>query len=205
MGLAVPVQGGLFGDLRTKMAEEVSQLDAQLHPIGGVVPLMENYRYRDLVEVILAAKRGLAPGRPVHLFGAGHPFVLPVAILLGCDLFDSSSYIKFARAGRMLTPYGTVDLDDLEYPVCGCPVCDQVPPQNMKRKKKEERIRLIAEHNLYVLSNELDRCRQAILDGTLWELVEQRCRAQPYLAEVLAFLYHPDTAAYLVDPSPVDC
>ena len=52
-----------------------------------------------IAEVIVAAKRGLDPSKPVHLFGAGHPMVFPLAAWLGCDLFDSSSYAKFAKDG----------------------------------------------------------------------------------------------------------
>src|SRR6266568_2551837 len=44
--------------------------------------------------------------KAVHLFGAGHPLIFPLAILLGCDLFDSASYAKYARDGRMLFPVG---------------------------------------------------------------------------------------------------
>ena len=42
--------------------------------------------------------------RPVHLFGAGHPMVFALAALLGCDMFDSASYAKFARDDRFMFP-----------------------------------------------------------------------------------------------------
>ncbi len=60
---------------------------------------MEAYRFSDLVEVVMAAKKGLGPGAPVHLFGAGHPMVFALAAAMGCDLFDSAAYALFAREG----------------------------------------------------------------------------------------------------------
>src|SRR5213594_1127452 len=92
MALVGAVQGGLHPDLRERCARSVSSLDIAVCAIGGVVPLLETYRFRDLVRVIIASKKGLDPSKPVHLFGAGHPLVFPLAALLGCDLFDSASY-----------------------------------------------------------------------------------------------------------------
>ena len=52
-----------------------------------------------------------------------------------------------------------------------------------------DRERLLALHNLYVTLAEISRIRQAIFDGTLWELVDERCRGHPQLlAGYRAFL-----------------
>src|SRR5207249_11306469 len=102
MALVGAVQGGLHPDLRERCARAVSPLGVSVCAIGGVVPLLESYRFQDLARVVIASKKGLDPAKPVHLFGAGHPLVLPLAALLGCDLFDSASYAKYARDGRML-------------------------------------------------------------------------------------------------------
>ena len=37
-----PIQGGLFPDLRVKSATKMSEHDFAIHPIGGIVPIMEN-------------------------------------------------------------------------------------------------------------------------------------------------------------------
>src|SRR2546423_1518150 len=107
MVLVGAVQGGLHTDLRERCAQEVSTLGVSVCAIGGVVPLLESYRFQDLVRVILASTKGLDPSKPVHLFAAGHPLVFPLAALLGCDLFASASCGKYARAGRMLVSHGT--------------------------------------------------------------------------------------------------
>ena len=57
MNLACPVQGSIFPELREKCAKELSKIDADFYPIGGVVPLMENQRYLDLVKCIIASKK----------------------------------------------------------------------------------------------------------------------------------------------------
>ncbi|MCK5560785.1 MAG: tRNA guanosine(15) transglycosylase TgtA, partial [Thermoplasmata archaeon] len=197
MALAGTVQGGLHYDLRTRCAEELSKLDFAVHPIGGVVPLMERYRFHELVEVVLASKMGLTPARPVHLFGAGHPMLFPLAVALGCDLFDSASYSKFAHDNRMMFPDGTRRLEDMELSPCNCPVCNNYSLSELKNLEDKERVKELAKHNLYVSFTELKKVQEAIYEGTLWELVEQRCHAHPYLLEALAPFRKRDTKQYL--------
>src|SRR4030042_4656872 len=55
MGLACTVQGSIYPDLREICAKELSKLDADFFPIGGVVPLMENQRYTELLQSILSS------------------------------------------------------------------------------------------------------------------------------------------------------
>lgn len=188
MWLSGPVQGSLFEDLRTECAKELSSVDLQVHPIGGVVPLMESYRFPDLVNVVIASKKGLDPSRPVHLFGAGHPMLFPLAVLLGCDLFDSASYAKFARDGRMMFADGTHSIEDIEESWCDCPSCSNTSLNDLRKMGSEDRERLIAEHNLRACQSQLRRVRSAIKQGTLWELVEQTCRSHPRLLDALRTL-----------------
>ena len=110
MGLACTVQGSIYPELRMKCAKELSKIDADLYPIGGVVPLMENQRYTDFIRCIISSKKGLDPSKPVHLFGAGHPLIFPLAVALGCDFFDSSAYAKYATGDRMIFHWGTEKL-----------------------------------------------------------------------------------------------
>ncbi len=180
MALVGAVQGGLHEDLRERCAREVSATGVSVAAIGGVVPLMETYRFRDLVRVIIASKKGLAPSKPVHLFGAGHPLLFPLAALLGCDLFDSAAYAKYARDGRVLFPDGTRHVADLRESGCLCPVCLDRPLAEIARDAT-----LLAEHNLYVSLAAVREVRQAIAGGELWELVERRARAHPALLDAL--------------------
>src|SRR6058998_3442543 len=180
MALVGAVQGGLHADLRERCARSVSFLDVAVCAIGGVVPLLEAYRFRDLVRVIVASKKGLDPSKPVHLFGAGHPLVFPIAALLGCDLFDSASYAKYARDGRMLFPDGTRRESDVRESGCLCPVCTAHP---MGKIAAEET--LLAEHNLHACFGAIREVRQAIGEGDLWGLAERRARAHPALLDAV--------------------
>ncbi len=183
MGLVGTVQGGLFPDLRQESAQGLSELPVQVHAIGGVVPLMEAYRFRDLVEVIVASRKGLRPDRPVHLFGGGHPLVFGLAVLLGCDLFDSASYAKYAQDGRMITARGTTHVADLRYLACDCPACHGATPRDLREDQQR-----LAEHNLHASLRELREVREAIHEDRLWEHVEGRCRAHPSLLDALKTL-----------------
>src|SRR3989442_13346697 len=136
MALVGGGQGGLHPDLRERCARSVSSLDVAVCAIGGVVPLLETYRFRDLVRVIIASKKGLDPSKPVHLFGAGHPLVFPLATLLGCDLFDSASYAKYARDGRMLFADGTRPAADVRASSCRCPVCTAHPMKDISQAER---------------------------------------------------------------------
>lgn len=202
MLLACPVQGSLYPDLRTRCAHELSRLHADVYPIGGVVPLMENQRYRDLASVIIASKEGLDPSRPVHLFGAGHPLIFPLAVALGCDLFDSSAYAKYAQDDRYLLPWGTEKLPDLTELPCPCPICTKHTASDLQGMTGDERVRTLALHNLYVSYAEIRTIRTAVAEGWLWELVEQRAAANPFLADALRFLHDPSAHSFLESCEP---
>lgn len=177
------VQGSTYADLRRWCASELSRMDFDVHPIGGVVPLLESYDYKSLVEVVMASVECLPPSRPRHLMGAGHPMLFALAVAMGCDLFDSAAYMLYADDDRLLTPSGTYKLEDLIEMPCSCNVCVEYTPQELRTMDKDERRNLIAAHNLYVSFAEIRRVRQAIVDGSLMELVDERCRAHPRLLD----------------------
>jgi 7-cyano-7-deazaguanine tRNA-ribosyltransferase len=202
MLLACTVQGSVYPDLREHCAKQLSALNSDFFPIGGVVPLMENQRYSDLVRCILAAKRGLDPSKPVHLFGAGHPLIFPLAVALGCDFFDSSAYAKYANDGRMIFQWGTKKFNDLTELPCCCPVCSKYTVSELKELDAKERTRQLALHNLYVSFTEMKAIRAAIIGGWLWELVEQRASANPSLYDALRVLREPQHLHWLEHYEP---
>lgn len=181
MEVAVPIQGGRHTDLRMESGKEVADMGAGYAPIGGVVPIMESYDYPLLVDVIANSKEGLGPSIPVHLFGAGHPMLLPLATALGCDLFDSASYIKFAQDNRYMTRDRTYHLGEMDVFPCSCPVCSTKDPSDIMSMPPQDRTQMIARHNLWVLRTVLDDVRSSIEEGTLWELVERSAMSNPSL------------------------
>jgi 7-cyano-7-deazaguanine tRNA-ribosyltransferase len=199
MAVAATVQGGVHPELRRECAEAYRAMDLDVHPIGGVVPLMEQQRWGTLVDVVVAAKQGLDPSRPVHLFGAGHPQMFALAALLGCDLFDSSSYAKYAKDGRMMYEDGTRHLSDLVDNPCQCEVCSGHTPDELRRSPDRER--LLGLHNLAVSFAEMRRVREAIRAGRLWELAHARSTTHPSLVE--GYTRALDHAAWIEQFEPI--
>ncbi|MFP8890946.1 tRNA guanosine(15) transglycosylase TgtA [Natrialbaceae archaeon A-CW2] len=178
-----PVQGSTYPDLRERAGEHADGTDLDVFPIGAVVPLMNDYRYDDMVDAIAGAKRGLGADAPVHLFGAGHPMMFALAVAMGCDLFDSAAYALYARDDRYLTVSGTRHLEDLSYLPCSCPVCTDNDPDSLAALPDAERETALARHNLHVSFAEIRRIKQAIRAGRLLELVEQRARSHPTMLD----------------------
>lgn len=201
--LNATVQGGVHLDLRKACAEAYRELDVDYHTIGGVVPVMERQMYPDLVRMILWSQAGLRHDRPVHLFGAGHPLVLPIAVALGCDLFDSSSYAKYAKDGRMMFEWGTQHLSEMAEVPCACPGCSKHGADGLKQLPAQEREAALARHNLHVLFTDLRRVRVALREGSLWELVEQRATCHPMLAAATKQLGDPTYQHWLEMREPL--
>lgn len=183
-----PVQGGTYLDLLAKSAEEMSKFPFPMHGLGSPTVLMEKYDFVPLAKMILTVKSILPPERPLHLFGAGHPMLIPFIVALGCDTFDSASYGLFAKDGRYMTPRGTYSIGELRYFPCECPVCTRYTPEEVRRLPSSEVEKLLALHNLHVIYCEVRRVKQAIEDGRLWELLEERARAHPSLAKLMRFV-----------------
>lgn len=194
------VQGSTFFDLRERCADELTELDADLYPIGAVVPLMEMYKYSDLVDVVMHSISHLPDNVPRHLMGAGHPMIFALCTAMGCDLFDSAAYILYAEDDRLLSTRGTYRLEDLNEMPCSCEVCCNYTPDELRSLPKEERVKLIAQHNLNVSFAELRTVRQAVYDGNLMELVEERCRAHPALLNAVRNLGNYNDNLELYDP-----
>ena len=179
MLLNAPIQGSTHLDLREQAAREAGETGLDIFPVGAVVPLLTEYRFDDLVEVVLAVKRGLGADAPVHLFGAGHPMMFALGAAMGCDLFDSAAYALYARDDRYLTVRGTEQLGDLASFPCPCPVCTEHSPDGLRGMADHRRGEVLARHNLAVSYAELRRVRGAIRQGNLFELLETRARGHP--------------------------
>jgi 7-cyano-7-deazaguanine tRNA-ribosyltransferase len=186
-----PIQGGVHHDLRQLSATVMGQHDFAVHPVGGIVPVMEQQRYKDYAKIMMATLAQLPPHRPVHMFGCGHPMLFPMSIALGADLFDSAAYALFARDGRLLTPWGTERIDELvDWPLT-MPCVAHITPAEVRAMAPENRENLLAHFNLEVTVAELARCKQAVRDGKIWQLAEQRSHQHPALREAFLWLTTP--------------
>ena len=191
-----PIQGGLYQDLVKRSAKSLVAAGFEFLALGSPVQVMQNYMYADLVDMIMAARRSIPYSTPLHLFGAGHPLTMPLAVALGCDTFDSASYVIFARSGRYMTRSGILALRSMKYLPCSCPVCSRTSVKELLEMGHEERTKALSAHNLFVLKEELDGCKEAVVEGRLWDLVEERSMAHPRLKDAFRRLAgHADDLA----------
>ncbi len=188
MFLVGPIQGGLYKNLRKLACKQISALQPDLFAIGGIVPLMEQYRFAELSDIIITCKQNLPAGKPVHAFGAGHPMLFSLLAAIGCDLFDSAMYSLAARRGSFLTTSGSLQLSELSELPCPCSACSKISAAELKNAGKEEAEKFLTLHNLEVTLSEIRMVREALRGQWLWELVQQRCRAHPALLEALRFV-----------------
>lgn len=184
---AGPIQGAEHLDLVRYSASELDKIGFTLMALGSPVEVMEAYEFLILAQMIASVK-SVVPTKPIHLFGAGHPLTIPLVVALGCDLFDSASYILYAKDNRYMHSNGTARLDDLVYLPCHCPICTKYSAKELLEKDKETRTTEIAKHNLYILQSEVNSVKQAIVDGRLWEYVIQKSRAHPKLMDAVEML-----------------
>ncbi|MEM2093142.1 MAG: tRNA guanosine(15) transglycosylase TgtA [Candidatus Bathyarchaeia archaeon] len=196
-----PVQGGRFLDLVVRSATEMGKLPFQIHALGSPTEVMERYRFDVLVDMIMTAKMNLPISRPLHLFGAGHPFMFSLAVALGCDMFDSAAYAIYARDGRYMTEGGTIRLEELEYFPCSCPECWNKTPKDIVEKPVGEQRIFLARHNLYACNSEIKRIKQAIKEGRLWEHLQLRVHGHPSLLQALKKLRRYET--FIEKHSPI--
>ena len=185
MLLVGPIQGGVYIDLVEYSAKKLSKLDFDVYAIGGFTQLMEQYTFTCMVKAVVAAKQHLPPSKPLHLFGGGNPVMLPLAVALGVDLFDSASYALYAKDLRYMTSHGVLRFERLRELPCECPVCSKYSVEDLRDMPREELECKIALHNLYVLSREIKTIKQAIHEGWLWELLEEKAARQHSLMDAL--------------------
>jgi len=195
-----PIQGGEHSELVTRSTKSLVEMKFPMLALGSPVEFMEAYEYKLLAEMIITAKKHIPSSIPLHLFGAGHPLTIPLAVALGCDTFDSASYILYAKHDRIITEDGTRRLDELEYFPFDCEISQKFTPRELRELKKEERIDLIALFNLYTIKYEVNKVKQAIREGRLWEYVIKKSRAHPKLFETIQVLV--DNSKEFIDTTP---
>ena len=195
-----PIQGGEHFDLVAHSARKLAAMGFPMMALGSPVEFMEQYEYASLAQMIIAARRAISSSLPLHLFGSGHPLTIPFSVALGCDTFDSASYALYAKHDRYITEDGTRRLADIAYFSCLCKVCSAHTPAELAAEPSESRYGLLALHNLHSIKAEVDRVRESIFEGRLWEYTIKKLRAHPRLYEVLGVL--TENADYIAAGTP---
>jgi len=193
-----PIQGGLYHDLLERCIKELLKYDFDLFSLGSPTPLMERYQYGKLVDMMFNARLHVPLDKPLHLFGAGHPMLFPFAVALGYDTFDSASYVLFAKADRYMLSSRTVKLENLAYLPCECSVCSLTTAEELRKLEKNERVKLLAMHNLSICFREVELIKQHIHEGRFFELLESRARAHPALMQAFSNIIRNDKIMQLM-------
>jgi len=183
--LVAPIQGGLYLSLLREAATTLAKYNFDIYGVGGPTEIMKQYRYKDLIKMILTVKQNISIGKPVHLFGAGNPMMMAFAVACGIDLFDSASYALYANNLRYMTSNGIFRFNNLKYLPCECEICKKYDVEDLKELPEIELKRKIALHNLYTLYREIKIIKEYIHEGNLWNLLEIRARTHPQLLSAL--------------------
>ena len=195
-----PIQGGEHFDLVKRSTKTLVEYGFEMLALGSPVEFMESYEYKLLAKMIITAKKQMPDSIPLHLFGAGHPLTIPLAVALGCDTFDSASYMLYARKGRYIMDDVTTKLDEVSYFSCSCEVCAKHTPKELLALESEDKINKLALHNLFAIKAEVERVKEAIHEGRLWEYVLKKARSHPKLFETVSVF--TEDPSYFVDRTP---
>ena len=169
--LAGVQQGSKFLELRGRALETLVEFGVTYIALGSLVPFFTKGHHVEFIGKALKQARNIVPDQvPLHLYGAGDPLEIPFYVGLGCDIFDSSSFIHYARGGWYMTPYGALsvkDRDPADMPYeCGCPYCAEFGLQIW-----HDEVRL-SHHNLWMILHVLDDVTHRRAAGTLNEYLK---------------------------------
>ena len=123
----------------------------------------------------------LPENKPRHLLGIGEPIDLFNGVENGIDTFDCVSPTRVARNGAVYTKNGRVNLTNAKYakdfsPIetdCKCYTCQNFTRaylSHLSRSAEMLGATLLSIHNLYFITNLVDRIRESILDESFFEL-----------------------------------
>lgn len=188
-------QGGRFLELRQRAAEWLASAGISYAALGSLVPFFtRNHDLRFARRVITTACAALPDGLPVHLYGAGDPLEIPFYVAMGCNVFDSSSYVHYAENGSYMTPYGALGAGDGAGErgwTCPCPFC---------RAEGEAAVRgnaaRLCRHNLWTILETVRTVREALGRGTLTEHLNELARTHAQ--------WFPDSMLHLSWPGGQD-
>lgn len=168
------VQGGIHLDLRTKAAEQLTELDLPGYAIGGVSvgedPRLINATVKHTAPL-------LPPSKPRYLMGVGTYREMAQAIASGIDLFDCVIPTRFGRHGTALVQGERVNIKNAQYKrdyqpldeTCPCYAC-----QNFSRAYLNHMVRsqemlgyiMLSLHNITELIRFTQKIRASIIKGT---------------------------------------
>jgi len=172
------VQGGRFEDLRKESAKIISQMDFAGFGIGG------SFEKKDMDTAVGWVNKILPKEKPRHLLGIGEPEDLFGGIQNGVDLFDCVAPTRMARNGTLHTKNGRININNSKFkndfsPIdknCQCQICQNYSRAyvaHLFRAKEMLAGTLASIHNLYFITNLVDKIRQSILENNFFEFKKE--------------------------------
>ena len=158
-------QGGTFADLRKESCEFMKKLDFDGFAIGG---LGMGEPSEERLQTVKVATDILPSSKPRYLMGIGSPLDLLEAIALHSTIFTSKGILHLKNAEFREDPR-PMDED------CTCFVCQNYSRAYLRfLSKTHDPVNYIYKsyHNLYFLSDLLQKARQAIKKGLFTEFIE---------------------------------
>jgi predicted RNA-binding protein len=164
-GQMVVIHGSKYTDLRLECALEFEKLGYRLFLVANPEELLK--RPRDLLKIITSLRKTMNPNSALYFPFAELNFI-PLLVYLGVDLFGESSADFYAQLGVLTTPNDNYDFK--KYPLY------DLNPEEIK------------EYNRDSLDFVLREVRAHIQNGTLRNLVEERCCSSPEAMSALRIL-----------------
>ena len=180
------VQGGAFDDLRERSLEQTVAFDLDGYALGGV-SVGEG---REAIRRVVSRFGPRLPGdRPRYLMGVGLPGDIIHAVRAGFDMFDCVVPTRHARNAQLFTASGRINMRNARFrtergpvdPGCGCPVCRTFSLGYLRHLYVAgEVLASVAGtlHNLWFYLDTMRRVREAIVEGRLDALADERAGAE---------------------------
>ena len=180
-GLFGIIQGGFYKDLRKKSAEDLISLDFLGYAIGGISVGEPKEEFLDILNYTAPL---MPENKPRYLMGVGTPDYLIEAAISGIDMCDCVLPTRLARHGTALTSKGKVVIRNAIYErdwgkldeECNCYTCKNYSRAYIRHLVKTNEIlgiRLLSMHNLYFLTNLMERVRIEIENDNLLNFKEE--------------------------------
>jgi queuine tRNA-ribosyltransferase len=164
------VQGGMFGDLRRRSADNLMDIDFKGYAVGGLSVGEPAQMMLEMADVTLPV---LPKDKPRYIMGVGTPENLVELVARGADMFDCVLPTRNARNGQMFTQSGTINISNAQYrddegPIetgCRCYTCRNFSRAYLRHLYMARELlayRLNTIHNVNFFIDFVKRMRRAI-------------------------------------------
>lgn len=179
--------GSVYEDLRRESTQRLVDMDFPGYAVGGLSVGEPKEKMFALVEL---SEELLPKDKPRYLMGVGTPADIAKAVSLGMDLFDCVLPTRLGRTGTAFTSQGKVNLRNAQFaedltpldPDCDCLTCRRYSKAYLRHLFKSGEAsgpRLLTWHNLNFYLRLMERLREAIVNDTVGQLVEEMERLFP--------------------------